>query len=69
MGQLSSAFLVYQNFQIYLEWNDSLIYSTTAAYLASRIPGAPFLHSGKSTAGAAFCRCQSFAGHAGPCRL
>jgi lytic murein transglycosylase len=46
MGRFGPAFLVYQNFQVYLQWNNSLVYSTTAAYLASRIAGAPPLHRG-----------------------
>jgi lytic murein transglycosylase len=40
MGRLGPAFLAYQNFQIYLQWNNSLVYSTTAGYLATRIAGA-----------------------------
>jgi lytic murein transglycosylase len=46
MGRFGPAFLVYPNFQIYLQWNNSLVYSTTAAYLATRIVGAPALHRG-----------------------
>ncbi|MGA8080101.1 MAG: lytic murein transglycosylase [Xanthobacteraceae bacterium] len=46
MGRFGPAFLVYQNFQVYLQWNNSLDYSTTAAYLATRIAGAPPLHHG-----------------------
>jgi lytic murein transglycosylase len=46
MGRLGPAFLAYQNFQVYLQWNNSLTYSTTAAYLATRIAGAPALHRG-----------------------
>jgi lytic murein transglycosylase len=46
MGRLGPAFLAYQNFQIYLQWNNSLVYSTTAAYLATRIAGAPALIRG-----------------------
>jgi hypothetical protein len=46
MGRFGPAFLVYPNFQIYLQWNNSLVYSTTAAYLAMRIAGAPPLHRG-----------------------
>ncbi|HEY5065578.1 MAG TPA: lytic murein transglycosylase [Xanthobacteraceae bacterium] len=46
MGRLGPAFLVYPNFQVYLQWNNSLVYSTTAAYLATRITGAPPLHRG-----------------------
>ena len=38
---LGPAFLAYANFAAYTEWNNSLIYSTTAAYLAARIAGAP----------------------------
>ncbi|HEY2530755.1 MAG TPA: lytic murein transglycosylase [Xanthobacteraceae bacterium] len=46
MGRFGPAFLVYANFQVYLQWNNSLVYSTTAAYLATRITGAPPLHRG-----------------------
>jgi len=46
MGRLGPAFLVYANFQVYLQWNNSLVYSTTAAYLATRITGAAPLHRG-----------------------
>ncbi len=46
VGRFGPAFLVYQNFQIYLQWNNSLVYSTTAAYLATRIAGAAPLHHG-----------------------
>jgi lytic murein transglycosylase len=41
MGRTGPAFLAYQNFAAYTEWNNSLIYSTTAGYLASRIAGSP----------------------------
>ncbi len=46
MGRFGPAFLVYPNFDVYLQWNNSLVYSTTAAYLATRIAGAPALHRG-----------------------
>jgi lytic murein transglycosylase len=46
MGRLGPAFLAYDNFQAYLGWNASLVYSTTAAYLATRIAGAPPLRRG-----------------------
>jgi lytic murein transglycosylase len=46
MGRLGPAFLAYPNFAIYTEWNHSLIYSTTAAYLATRLAGAPVLKRG-----------------------
>ena len=41
MGRKGPAFLAYPNFQAYLKWNQSLNYATTAAYLATRIDGAP----------------------------
>jgi lytic murein transglycosylase len=40
MGRSGPAFLAYANFAAYTEWNNSLIYSTTAGYLATRIAGA-----------------------------
>src|SRR6201987_1056627 len=46
MGRLGPAFLAYDNFQAYLGWNASLVDSTTAAYPAPRIAGAPPLHRG-----------------------
>jgi lytic murein transglycosylase len=41
MGRMGPAFLAYPNFAAYTGWNNSLIYSTTAGYLAARIAGAP----------------------------
>jgi lytic murein transglycosylase len=41
MGRFGPAFLAYPNFAAYTEWNNSLIYSTTAGYLATRIAGSP----------------------------
>jgi lytic murein transglycosylase len=40
MGRLGPAFLAYENFNAFLEWNQSLVYATTTAYLASRLAGA-----------------------------
>lgn len=40
MGRFGPAFMAYANFAAYTEWNNSLIYSTTAGYLATRIAGA-----------------------------
>jgi len=54
MGRFGPAFLVYRNFQVYLQWNNSLVYSTTAAYLATRIAGAPALHRGTPPPALAF---------------
>src|SRR3954447_21322514 len=41
MGRMGPTFLAYANFAAYTEWNNSLIYSTTAGYLATRIAGTP----------------------------
>ena len=41
MGRNGPLFLVYPNFRVYLEWNQSLNYATTVAYLATRYAGAP----------------------------
>jgi lytic murein transglycosylase len=41
MGRMGPMFLAYANFAAYTEWNNSLIYSTTAGYLATRIAGSP----------------------------
>lgn len=49
MGKDGPAFLAYHNFTTaYLKWNESLIYSTTAAYLATRIAGAPAVGKGRA---------------------
>jgi lytic murein transglycosylase len=41
MGRNGPAFLAYPNFSVYLDWNQSLVYATTAAYFATRLAGAP----------------------------
>ena len=41
MGRKGPAFLAYPNFYVFLEWNSSLVYSTSAAYFATRLDGAP----------------------------
>jgi lytic murein transglycosylase len=46
MGRNGPAFLAYPNFDVYLEWNNSLVYCTTAAYYASRLAGGPVLSKG-----------------------
>ena len=46
MGRNGPAFLAYQNFRVYLQWNQSLTYATTAAHLAMRMAGAPMLRKG-----------------------
>jgi len=49
MGKNGPAFLAYQNFRIYTEWNKSLVYATTAAYLGTRLNGAPPVSKGRDT--------------------
>ena len=46
MGRLGPAFLAYPNFQVILGWNSSMVYSTTAAFLATRLAGAPTVFRG-----------------------
>jgi len=46
MGRHGPAFLAYPNFQIYLQWNQSLSYCLTVAYLATRLAGAPPMSRG-----------------------
>ena len=41
MGHKGPAFMVYDNYDIYLEWNQSFIYTLTAAHLAGRLAGEP----------------------------
>ena len=46
MGRNGPAFLAFPNFDVFLAWNESSVYSTTAAYFATRLSGAPVLRSG-----------------------
>ncbi|PID49701.1 MAG: lytic transglycosylase [Proteobacteria bacterium] len=48
MGRNGPAFLAYPNFDVFLKWNESTVYSTTAAYLATRFAGAPALRAGNA---------------------
>jgi lytic murein transglycosylase len=41
MGRKGPAFLAYDNYDVYLEWNQSATYTLTAASLAARFAGAP----------------------------
>jgi lytic murein transglycosylase len=41
MGRHGPAFLAYPNFQAFLGWNSAYVYSTTVAYFATRLAGAP----------------------------
>jgi lytic murein transglycosylase len=49
MGRRGPAFLAYPNFKAFLGWNSAMVYSTTVAYFATRLAGAPNVdHSGAS---------------------
>lgn len=41
MGRKGPAFLTYDNFDVYIEWNQSITYALTAANLAARLAGVP----------------------------
>jgi lytic murein transglycosylase len=41
VGHNGPAFLAYPNFNVYFEWNQSLVYVTTAAYFATLLAGEP----------------------------
>lgn len=51
MGRNGPAFLAFPNFDIYLEWNNSLVYSLTAAYFSTRLAGAEPIDMGSPEAG------------------
>ncbi|WP_206454164.1 lytic murein transglycosylase [Aurantimonas marina] len=51
MGRGGPAFLAYPNFDIYLKWNKSLVYSLTAAYFSTRLAGAPPIEMGNPRPG------------------
>jgi len=44
MGRNGPAFLAYPNFKAFLGWNSAYVYSTTVAYYATRLAGAPPLN-------------------------
>src|SRR3712207_8934563 len=48
MGRRGPAFLAYPNFDVYTDWNKSLVYATTAAYYATRLAGAPPVKRGSA---------------------
>jgi lytic murein transglycosylase len=41
MGHKGPAFMSFENYDIYLQWNQSITYTLTAAHLASRLAGDP----------------------------
>lgn len=50
-GRGGPAFLAFPNFEIYLEWNQSFIYTTSAAYFATRLGGAERYDAGNPAPG------------------
>lgn len=50
-GRNGPAFLVYPNYNVFFEWNQSFIYVTTAAYFATRLQGADVFQAGNPTPG------------------
>ena len=46
VGRNGPAFLAFPNFDVIRQWNESTVYATTAAYLATRLAGAPALFTG-----------------------
>lgn len=50
-GRKGPAFITYPNFNIYLEWNQSFIYTTSAAYFATRLGGTPPYDKGQPEQG------------------
>ncbi|GGD20812.1 lytic murein transglycosylase [Aureimonas glaciei] len=51
MGRGGPAFLAFPNFDVYLEWNNSLVYSLTAGYFSTRLAGAPPIDMGSPQPG------------------
>lgn len=54
MGRRGPAFLTYDNYDVYLEWNQSATYTLTAANLAARLAGAPAFDKRNPEPGLAF---------------
>lgn len=48
MGRNGPAFLAFPNFDVFLSWNESTVYSATAAYFATRLAGAGPMHKGNA---------------------
>ncbi|WGZ92856.1 MAG: lytic murein transglycosylase [Candidatus Thiothrix putei] len=48
MGRNGPAFLAYPNFDVFLQWNESTVYSLTAAYFATRLAGVPAMRKGNA---------------------
>ncbi|WP_062227781.1 lytic murein transglycosylase [Aureimonas frigidaquae] len=50
-GRGGPAFLAFPNFDVYLSWNNSLVYALTSGYFATRLAGAPAVHPGNPQPG------------------
>lgn len=50
-GHRGPAFMIFHNFRVLFEWNQSFTYVVTAAYFATRIEGAPVYDAGNPEAG------------------
>ncbi len=50
-GRGGPAFLAFPNFDVYLSWNNSLVYALTSGYVATRLAGAPPVHPGNPQPG------------------
>lgn len=50
-GRKGPTFLAYPNYDIYLKWNQSFIYTTSAAYFATRLMGGPVYNKGNPDPG------------------
>jgi peptidoglycan hydrolase-like protein with peptidoglycan-binding domain len=50
-GHNGPAFMIFHNFRVLFEWNQSFIYVTTAAYFATRLSGAPVYQAGNPDLG------------------
>jgi len=44
MGRKGPAFLAFPNFKVFIDWNSAFVYSTTVAYFATRLGGAPSMN-------------------------
>ena len=50
-GRGGPAFLAFPNFAVYIEWNKSFVYTTSAAYFATRLAGGPVYQGGSPAPG------------------
>lgn len=50
-GHRGPAFMIFDNFRVLFEWNQSFTYVVTAAYFATRIDGAPVYNTGTPETG------------------